>query len=132
MKNRTFIFSFDELPLVIDLGFNMGRVSGQAEIAYTDDVTDFEVTDVWLHGDKPASYTEEQKFVARHTGVNLPLHIFKMIRVHDDVIYSMIVNRLENECSAEVCEGIREEIEAERQYRRDEAADDRRNDWVAA
>ena len=101
-RPRTFDYYYDDLPLVIDLGKQGGFIAGRAEIEYTDDVWDFSIVSVELQG-------EGKNYVPA-----------------DGWLALAIRQRLEGELSHKVEDAIRDEIEEQREYAADQAADYRR------
>ena len=107
-RTRTMIFKFEELPLLIDLGFEAAQVNGEASINYTADVSDFDVTDIWLVGFKEVTHSEEAKLIARLTGKRLPRFIENLVPVErGSWLFGEIARRLDRgRWHENVCEEI--------------------------
>lgn len=127
--SRSFIFQFEELALLIDLGFKAGLVSGRAEISYTSNVYDYTITGLWLDGFKEAERTEEEKLLARLKGKPLSPYVEKLVPVESGSwLDTTICSRLYEEWCHEVQEAIRDQLEDGRcsvvsniaDYRRDQ------------
>jgi hypothetical protein len=121
---RTFNYEFEELPLVIENGFEAGLITGEAEISYSRDgewgiegisFDGYKRTpaDVWAaelrNGRQPANYIRKPVTL----DATSPLH-------------GIIYHRLENEWSGKVQEAVQEQIEEDRQCAADNAADMKR------
>lgn len=118
MASTTLIFTFQELPLTIDKGFEAGLVNGQAEITYNSDVWSFCVSGLWLDGYKEVEYTEEQKMVAKLIDKDLPLFETKLVNVDaGSWLDTTICGRLYAEWSHKVHEAIREQLAEDRMSR---------------
>jgi hypothetical protein len=108
---KTFTYSFEELPLVLENGIQAALVEGEAEISYTRDVWDFTIKSVSLNSWNEKSRT--WKCVALDEGN--PLH-------------GIIYDRLEHFASDSVQEAIREQLAEDRAEAAEMRAEMRRDD----
>ncbi len=105
--SSTLTFTFEELPLLIDLGVEAGLVNGSAEIEYWTDHS-WGITSIWLDGYGP-------------NGVR------KQVEVENgSALFLTIFGRLEGEWCEKVQDEVVEAIHEARESRADTIADHHR------
>jgi hypothetical protein len=109
---NSFIFSFEELPLVIVNGIEAAFINGQAEIQYN------------RYGDWSVNYVSVEGFGERDANgkrdwpqLEAPAPIANIIR-----------DRLENQWYGKVCDALGEQFASDREAALDERADRRRDE----
>jgi hypothetical protein len=129
MRN-VFTYSFEELPLVIEGGFDAGLVNGSAEIAYTEDVWDFSIRSISQDGFKQRrEWSIEEHMHSSITGKPLKTWEEKSLVLDaGHPLHSIIYSRLEHDWAHKVQDAIREELVKDREYAASERADQRRDE----
>ena len=107
-------FDFEELPIIVDLGFEAGLVNGTATIGYEDDFEWF-VREITLDGHRKRSGAERDLDIRGSVFEQKPVVVD---RASYAWLYAAICDQLENVVDA---------IEADRAACRQDAADDRRD-----
>ncbi len=82
MSRHIFTFSFEELPLVIEGGFEAGLVNGSAEISYHRD-GEWTIHSISLDGCKRLHHTVEELWVAAQTMKFLPAYERKPVALDE-------------------------------------------------
>lgn len=120
MMGRTLQFRFEELPLVIDDGFEAGEVSGTAEIAYHGD-GEWCVRAIALDGARrlPAAPTPVSTATGRFLRRSVALD-------DGDPLFLRILDRLEQGWAGRVGEAVASALTEERAARDDGRHDHRR------
>jgi hypothetical protein len=128
MMINTFTFNFDDLPLVIENGFEACEVSGSAEIEYSLD-GEWAVESIYFEdGRKRIKYSTDDYLAAAATGKFPPTYERKSVVLDRGTpIHSIIHDRLENEWSDQVQEAVREQLASDREDAADARADYRRD-----
>lgn len=110
--SRQLIFAFEELPLIVELGFSAGLVNGQALINFWDDGL-FGVAEIYLDGHK--AKLQAQIDAERAGGVEHPRRWHEKAVALDrgTPLFNMIHERLEVEWREHVLDAIRNAMEAE-------------------
>lgn len=128
---QTFSFSFDELPLIIENGFEAGLVAGSAEISYSRD-GDWSVESISFDGHRTKSVAQQDADLDEALVAKKPLpsrYVCKPVALDRGTpIHSIVYDRLENEWSDKVQEAVNEQIEEDRQCAADDRADMRRDE----
>jgi hypothetical protein len=123
---RTLLFRFEELPLLIEAGFEAGAVDGQAEIAYHGD-GEWSVAAIALDGARRLTHTPQDLHAAAACGRILPRFAVKAIALDEgEALFLRIHHRLEHEWRAKVMAAVIEQIAADRDAAPDCRADQRR------
>jgi hypothetical protein len=121
MMSNTFSFSFEELPLLIEAGFEAGLVDGEAEITYHRD-GEWSVSAIYLNGARERSKAERE-------AMREPT-IFERKPVEVDAgtfLFNAILHRLEHEWVLRVQDALDEDRFEDRARAADDHADDRRD-----
>lgn len=106
-------FTFEELPLVIETGYQAGLVGGEAELSYLRDGS-WHIHSIALDGHKPLFYNEEQKLLARLNDHILPRYHYKAVPIErGNWLFDVILGRLEGEWSSRVYDAVREQNAAD-------------------
>lgn len=122
---RTLEFEFEELPLIIDLGFDAAIISGMADISYHADGEWF-VSAIYVDGYRERSLVEKTKM--RGDGLTPTSFEKKLVEVeHGSWMFGAIDNRLECEWREKVQNAVNEAIGEDRAHAADNAADYRRD-----
>lgn len=122
---RTLEFEFEELPLIIDLGFDAAIISGMADISYRPD-GEWSVSAVYVDGYRKRSLAEKAKM--RGAGLVPTSFEKKLVEVErGSWMFNTIASRLENEWRDEVQNAVNEAIGEDRACAADNAADYRRD-----
>lgn len=109
-RTATLIYPFEELPLIIDAGFESGLVNGSAEIEFDAD-GGWGIVSIALDGHRPAEHTEEQRLIARLTGRALPQFVQRLVTLDPtSPIHGLIYHRLEHEWRDNVQTAVRETL----------------------
>jgi hypothetical protein len=120
---KTFEYNFDDLPLVIENGFEACEVAGSAEVSYSSD-GEWSVESIHFDGNKRNHYTLEQLYEAQKTNAPLPHWTRQSVELDRGTpIFSIIHDRLENEWRERVQDAVRQQIEDDRIQAADDAAD---------
>lgn len=110
MPRATFTFEFEELPLVVEGGFEAGLVNGSAEIAYYPDGAWF-IDGISLAGSKRLYWTLDDRVTAIRAGKTLPVFDRKPVELDaGSPLFLMIFERLENDWRAAVSDAVQEQI----------------------
>ena len=124
--SRTFNFQFEELPLVMEGGFEAGDVTGRAEIAYQRD-GEWTIRGIALDGARRLSHTVNEIAAAARTGRPLPAFERKPVVLDEgDSLYLRIYHRLEHDWRDRVQSVVIEQIAADSESEADTRADHRR------
>jgi hypothetical protein len=122
---RQISFEFDELPLVIEGGFEAGLVAGSADITYSRD-GEWSVSAIYLDGYRERSQAELATM--RANGLKPNLHERKPVELDAGTsLYLTIYDRLEHEWRDGVQEAVRDAVAADREAGADDYADYRRD-----
>lgn len=129
MASRTFTYSFQDLPLIVDGPFEDNGVDGEAEVSYsTDGSWSIEAIGVQVARTKT---TEE----LQQTGLTGS----RIYQIHwlekSSPLYTILLDRLEDNNRRGVQRDVEDQIEQDREWARDDAADHRRDErkhWEAA
>lgn len=125
---RTFQFCFDELPLVIENGFEAGLITGEATISYSGD-EEWGIEGISFDGYRRNRWTVEDHWIASQTGKPLPSYDRKPVTLDaTSPLHGIIYHRLENEWRGKVSNAVQEQIEEDRQCAADEYADMKRDE----
>lgn len=119
---RTLEFEFDELPLIIDLGFDAAIISGMADISYRAD-GEWSVSAIYVDGYRERSLVERAKM--RGDGTRFEKKLVEIER--GSWMFDTIARRLENEWRDKVQNAVNEAIGEDRACAADNAADYRRD-----
>ena len=117
-------FNFEELPIIVDLGFEAGLVNGTATIGY-EDGGEYFVREIALDGHRRRSIAERAESQAK--GRAFPMFERKSVivdRASYSWLYVAICDQLEN---GRFKNHVVDAIEADRAASRHDAADDRRD-----
>lgn len=124
--SRTLNFQFEELPLVIDSGFEAGDVTGSAEISYHRD-GEWSIRAIALGGARRRSHTAQDVAAAVRTGRALPAFERRSVALDEgDTLYLRIYHRLEHDWRDRVQNAVIEQLAADGESMADERADHRR------
>ena len=110
----TFIFSFEELPLVITNAVEAGLINGEAEIIYSRDGS-FEVGKITLEGFGKRDENGKRQWPQ----VDAP-----------EAIVSIIDSRLYGEWSGKVQDAVKEQLACDREDAAEARAEARRDDMM--
>jgi hypothetical protein len=110
--SRTFFFDFEELPVTVDGGFELGSMEGRADISYTRD-GEWAIDGIQLLGYKKAGPRYDKKMIWLDAGTPL---------------FLMLHDVLENRRHDEVQEAVREQLDIDREEAAEYRADARRDD----
>jgi len=125
--NRTFTFSFDDLPLVIENGFEACEVAGSAEISYSRD-GEWCVEDIFFDGRRRLKHSIEQHMAAAAAGQFLKSWEHKNVALDRGTpIHGIIHDRLENEWHDTVQDAVNYQLEQDREDAAEARADARRD-----
>ena len=122
---QTFEFSFDELPMVIEGGFEAGLIAGSAEVSYFRD-GEWTITRIYLDGHRLLSPSERDALAE----AGKPVSFFERKSVALDAgtsLFNSILHRLEHEWRGKVQDAVNDAIEEDRAADADNAADYRRD-----
>lgn len=122
---RQISFEFDELPLVIEGGFEAGLVAGSADITYSRD-GEWSVSAIYLDGHRDLTPSERNALAAS----GKPMRFYESKPVELDAgtsLYLTIYDRLEHEWRDGVQDAVRDAIAADREAEADDYADYRRD-----
>lgn len=129
-KSHTMTFSFDELPLVIESGFEAGFVAGSAEISYHRD-GEWTIQSISLDGCKRLHHTVEDLWVAAQTMKFLPAFERKPVALDEGTsLFLTIYHRLEHEWNGAVNDAVLEQIAEDRECEADDYADMKRDEMM--
>lgn len=121
----TFNFEFEDLPLVIEGGYEAGLVAGFAEVSYSrSDAYDWTIVDIALDGHRASSLYEailEAEGGATASPRRKPVYLDSTSPIH-----GMIYHRLENEWQKKVQRAVDDQIAEDREAESDNVADYRR------
>jgi hypothetical protein len=124
---KSFLFSFDDLPLVIENGFEACYITGDAEISYTRD-GEWAIESIVFDGRRKIKRSIEEYMAAAAAGVFPKTWEEKNVELDRGTpIYSIIYDRLENEWRDQVDEAVQGQIEEDRISAADDYADRRRD-----
>jgi hypothetical protein len=125
---NTFTFNFDDLPLVIENGFEACEVSGSAEIEYSRD-GEWSIASIYFEdGRKRIKYSTDDYLAAAATGKFSPVYERKAVALDRGTpIYSIIYDRLDNEWCEQVQEAVRNQLASDREDALEARADARRD-----
>lgn len=122
---RTLEFEFEELPLIIDLGFDAAIISGMADISYHAD-GEWSVSSIYVDGYRERSLVEKAKM--RGDGLVPTSFEKKLVEVErGSWMFNTIASRLESEWRTKVQNAVNEAIGEDRACAADDAADYRRD-----
>lgn len=124
MAKQTFSFEFDELPLVIEGGFEAGLIAGSAEVSYFRD-GEWTITGISLDGHRLLSPTERDALAE----IGKPPPFFERKSIALDAgtsLFNSILHRLEHEWRGKVQDAVNDAIEEDREIAADDYADHRR------
>lgn len=128
---QAFNFQFDELPLLLEDGYEAGLVAGFAEIAYSrSDAHDWSIAAIALNGYRTSSLYEaivEAESGAAPMPQRKPVYLDATSPIH-----GMIYHRLEHEWVMKVQRAVDDQIAEDRAAEADAAADYRRARYQAA
>lgn len=130
MAKRVLNFDFDELPLVIEGGFEAGIIAGSAEVSYFPD-GEWSIGAINLDGHRRRSVEESAAAVE----AGKPVPMFERKPVELDVgtsLYLAIYSRLETEWRNKVQDAVIEAIAEDRECAAEERADRIRDERSAA
>ena len=132
MAKTVFRFSFSELPLLIEDGFEAAMIEGQAEISYSRDGS-WGISSISLNGYKRNQWTlADYAQAVTKTGELPPAFTHKQITLDvGTMLQSLIYHRLECEWRVLVQEAVAEQIAIDREAEADNLADMRREDRAA-
>lgn len=125
-------FEFEELPLIIENGFEAAPVNGCAVLSYFDD-GEWGIQSIYLDGHKRNKWTLEQRMEAIRD--NKVLKSFTHKRVEVDAmtpIHLAICSRLDGEWAGAVQDKVMEAIAEDRECAAGDYADFRRGQRVEA
>lgn len=125
MAKQTFSYDFDELPLVIEGGFEAGLIAGSAEVSYFRD-GEWTISGISLDGHRMLSPSERDALAE----AGKPVSFFERKSVALDAgtsLFNSILHRLEHEWRGKVQDAVNEAIEEDRAADADTAADYRRD-----
>ncbi len=123
---RTLQFSFEELPLVIESGFEAADIAGCAEISYHRD-GEWSIRAIALDGARRLSHTAQDVLAAQREAKPLPRFERKPIPLDEgDPIYMRIYHRLEHEWRGRVHDAVIDRLALDRETYPDNLADHRR------
>lgn len=124
--NRTLNFQFEELPLVVDGGFEAGDVTGSAEISYHRG-GEWTIRSIALDGARRLSHSAHAIATAARAGHTLPAFERKPVALDEgDTLYLRIYHRLEHDWRDRVQNMVIEQMAADRESEADTRADHRR------
>jgi hypothetical protein len=124
--SRTLQFQFEELPLVIEAGYEAADVAGHAEIAYHRD-GEWSIRAIALDGARRLTHAPHELLMASRDGRTLPLFARQPVALDaGDPLYLRIYHRLEHDWRARVQSAVIEQLAADRDSAADERADHRR------
>lgn len=124
--SRTLHFSFEELPLVIEGGFEAGDIAGSAEISYHRD-GEWSIRAIALDGARRLSHAPQDVLTAARAGKALPAFERRPVILDEgDPVYLRIYHRLEHEWRDKVRTAIIDRLAADREATIDTRADQRR------
>jgi hypothetical protein len=131
MPNK-FCFEFEELPLMVEGGFQCGLINGVADISYDRDGT-WSVSAVALEGHRQNYYSAEYREAAAARKEHLPRFQIKNVWLDAGTsIHLMIVDRLETEWRGQVQDAVMDRIAEDREAGRTFRAELRRDDAMMA
>ena len=124
---KSFLFSFDDLPLVIENGFEACYITGDADISYTRD-GEWAIESIVFDGRRKIKRSIEDYMEAAAKGVFPKTWEEKPVELDRGTpIHSIIYDRLENEWRDQVDEAVQGQIEEDRICAADDYADQRRD-----
>ena len=125
MAKQVFNYEFDELPLVIEGGFDAGLIAGSAEVSYFRD-GEWTITGIYLDGLRMLSPSERDDLA--EIGKPPPFFDRKSIALDAGTsLFNSILHRLEHEWRGKVQDAVNDAIEDDRAADADDAADYRRD-----
>lgn len=125
MAKQVFNYDFDELPLVIEGGFEAGLIAGSAEVSYFRD-GEWTVTGINLDGQRELTPSERQELA--EAGKPVRFSARKSIALDAGTsLFNSILHRIEHEWRGKVQDAVNEAIEEDRAADADDAADYRRD-----
>jgi hypothetical protein len=119
---KTFSYSFEELPLLIERDIEAGLVAGCAEISYSRH-GEWGIGEIALDGYREASEEEQSSRVGRFIRETVSLDA-------GTPIHGLIYHRLENEWRGRVEDAVNEQIAADLEAAADDYADMRRDQMM--
>lgn len=132
MSSRTFTYIFEELPLLVDLGFEAGLVNGSAEISYEAN-GEWSIGAIHLDGHKRLRWTLEEHVEASRTGKRLAAFENKAVALEvGSSLYQAIYSRLTHEWSDSVQDKVHEHNDDDRDARFGDIADRRHAERMSA
>ena len=121
-------FEFEELPLLIDLGFEAGPVYGSAEISFSRD-GEWGIESIALDGHKKLYHTLEDRISAALAGKRLPPFEDKPVILEvGSPLHTIIYDRLDSDWRDAVQDRVNEQIAEDRQCAADDYADFKRDE----
>ena len=125
MAKQVFNYEFEELPLVIEGGFEAGLIAGSAEVSYFRD-GEWTITGIYLDGLRMLSPSERDDLA--EIGKPPPFFDRKSIALDAGTsLFNSILHRLEHEWRGKVQDAVNDAIEDDRAADADDAADYRRD-----
>ena len=126
--SNTFTYTFDELPLVIENGFEACYITGDAEISYTRD-GEWAIESIVFDGRRKIKRSVEEYYAAAAAGVFPKTWEEKPVELDRGTpVYGIIYDRLENEWRDQVDEAVQGQLEEDRICAADDYADQRRDE----
>jgi hypothetical protein len=125
--SNTFQFYFDELPLMIENGFEGCLVSGNAEISYSRE-GEWCVESISFDSRRKIKHSLDAYMEAAKAGVFLKSYEDKTVELDRGTpLHSIIYDRLENEWRDHVNEAIQEQLASDREDAAEQRAEMRRD-----
>ncbi|MBN8979435.1 MAG: hypothetical protein J0I08_23500 [Rhizobiales bacterium] len=125
MAKQVFNYEFEELPLVIEGGFEAGLIAGSAEVSYFRD-GEWTITGIYLDGLRMLSPSERDDLA--EIGKPPPFFDRKSIALDAGTsLFNSILHRLEHEWRGKVQDAVNDAIDEDRAADADDAADYRRD-----
>jgi hypothetical protein len=125
---KTFNYDFEELPLIIENGFEACDVTGTAEISYNRH-GEWGIESISFEGAKRNHWTIADYAAAVESGDRLSPYTRKPVALDATTpLHGIIYHRLENEWRDRVQDAVNEQIEADRDGEAEFRAELRRED----